>query len=75
MRAGVRGNLTIKGVTKPVTLKVTRFVNTVHPMRKKDAIGADASVVIRRSDFDAGQYVPVVGDEVTISIALEAIQR
>jgi polyisoprenoid-binding protein YceI len=71
----IDGNLTIKGVTKPVTLKVTRFVNMLHPMQKKDAIGADASAVIKRSDFNAGQYVPLVGDEVTISIALEAIQQ
>jgi len=71
----IDGDLTIKGITKPVTLKVTRFVNMVHPMQKKDAIGADASTVIRRSDFNAGQYVPLVGDEVTISIALEAIQK
>lgn len=71
----IDGNLTIKGVTKPVTLQVTRFVNMLHPMQKKDAIGADASSVIKRSDFDAGQYVPLVGDEVTISIALEAIQQ
>jgi polyisoprenoid-binding protein YceI len=71
----IEGNLTIKGVTKPVTLDVKRFVNMVHPMRKKDAIGADASVVIRRSDFGAGQYVPMVGDEVTVSIALEAVAQ
>jgi len=36
----IDGNLTIKGVTKPVTLKVTHFVNMPHPMLKKDAIGA-----------------------------------
>ena len=71
----IDGNLTIKGITKPVTLKVTNFVNMPHPMLKKDAIGADASVVIKRSDFNAGKYVPAVGDEVTISIALEATQQ
>lgn len=71
----IDGNLTIKGITRPVTLEVTRFVNVTHPMQKKDAIGADASVVIRRSDFDAGKYVPLVGDEVTITIALEAIEQ
>ncbi len=71
----IHGNLTIKGVTKPVTLKVERFVATQHPMLKKDAIGADASVVIKRSEFNAGMYVPAVSDEVTISIALEAIKQ
>ena len=69
----IDGNLTIKGVTKPVTLKVTNFKNMPHPMLKKDAIGADATTVIKRSEFNAGKYAPNVGDEVTISIALEAI--
>jgi polyisoprenoid-binding protein YceI len=73
--ASVEGELTIKGVTRPVSLTVTRFVNKEHPMKKKDAIGADASTTIKRSDFNAGKYAPNVGDEVTISIALEALQQ
>jgi polyisoprenoid-binding protein YceI len=71
----IHGNLTIKGVTKPVTLKVTNFVNMPHPMLKKDAIGADATTVIKRTEFNAGKYAPNVGDEVTISVALEAIRQ
>ena len=71
----IHGNLTIKGVTKPVTLKVTSFVNMPHPMLKKDAIGADATTVIKRSEFNAGKYAPNVGDEVTISVALEAVRQ
>lgn len=71
----IEGDLTIKDVTKPVTLKVASYVNTVHPMLKRDAIGADASTVIKRSDFRAGKYAPNVGDEVTISIAIEAIKQ
>lgn len=70
----VEGNLTIKGVTKPVTLKVTSFVNVPHPMLKKDTIGADASTVIKRTEFNAGKYAPNVGDDVTITIGLEAIK-
>lgn len=70
----VDGNLTIKGVTKPVTLKVTSFTNMAHPMLKKDAIGADASVVIKRSEFNAGKYAPNVGDDVTITLSLEAVK-
>lgn len=69
----VHGELTIKGITQPVTLAVTNFLNIPHPMLEKDAIGADASVVIKRSDFNAGKYAPYVGDELTISIALEAV--
>ncbi|MBN8488848.1 MAG: YceI family protein [Burkholderiales bacterium] len=71
--ASIEGNLTIKGVTKPVTLKVTHFVNQAHPMMKVDAIGADASTVIKRTEFNAGKYAPYVGDEVTITLSLEAV--
>lgn len=71
----IDGNLTIKGVTKPVTLKVTSFLNMPHPMLKKDAIGANAEVVVKRSDFNMDKYVPYVGDDVTIDIALEAVSN
>lgn len=69
----VEGNLTIKGVTKPVALTVTSFQHMPHPLLKKDAIGANATTVIKRSEFNAGKYAPNVSDEVTLTIALEAI--
>ena len=71
----VEGNLTIKGVTKPVTLIVTSFQAMPHPMQKKDAIGANAYTTIKRSEFNAGKYAPNVGDEVRIDIAIEAIKQ
>ena len=70
----VDGNLTIKGVTKPVTLTVTSFHTMPHPMLKKDAIGANAVTKVRRSEFNMGKNVPYVSDEVKISIAVEAIK-
>ena len=73
--ASIDGDLTIKGVTKPVTLKVTHFSTMPHPMLKKDAIGANASTVIKRSEFNASKYAPNVGDEVTITVSLEAIKQ
>lgn len=69
----IQGDLTIKGITKPVTLTVTSFFNGPHPMVKKDAIGANATTVISRSEFNAGKFAPAVGDAVTLDIALEAI--
>jgi len=69
----IEGDLTIKGITKPVTLTVTSFFNGPHPMLKKDAIGANASAVISRTAFNAGKFAPGVGDEVTLDIALEAV--
>ena len=73
--ATIDGDLTIKGVTKPVTLKVSHFTTMPHPMLKKDTIGANASTVIKRSEFNAGKHAPYVGDEVTITVSLEAIKN
>lgn len=71
----VEGNLTIKGVTKPVTLTVTSFHSMPHPMLKKDAIGANATAKVKRSEFNMGKNVPYVSDEVTLTIAVEAIKE
>lgn len=69
----IEGVLTIKGVSKPVTLTVTSFAALQHPMAKKQALGANAFTVIKRSEFNAGKYVPLVSDEVRIDISIEAI--
>lgn len=69
----IEGDLTIKGITKPVTLTITSFFSGPHPMMKKAAIGANATAVISRSAFNAGQFAPAIGDEVTLDIALEAL--
>ena len=73
--ASIEGQLTIKGVTKGVTLTVTSFQAMPHPMLKKEAIGANAFTVIKRSEFNAGKYAPYVGDEVRIEVSLEAMQK
>jgi len=71
----IEGNLTIKGVTKPVTLTVTSFQAMPHPMMKKPALGANAFTTIKRSEFGAGKYAPYVGDDVRIDIAIEAMAQ
>ncbi len=71
----IEGNLTIKGVTKPVTLTVTSFQAMPHPMMKKPALGANAFTTIKRSEFNAGKYAPYVGDDVRIDIAVEAVAQ
>jgi len=71
----VDGNLTMKGVTKPVTLTVTSFHCMAHPMNKKDTCGANATAKIKRSDFNMGKNAPYVSDEVTLSIPVEASKQ
>ena len=65
------GDLTLKGVTKPVTLTITSFKHAPN-MQKKDSIGADATGKIKRSDFNMAKAVPLVGDEITLEIVIEA---
>lgn len=67
----VVGNLTVHGVTKPVTLDATLNRIGPHPMTKAQAIGFDATATLKRSDFGVGAYVPMVGDEITIRITTE----
>jgi len=69
----VDGNLTIKGVTKPVTLTLTSFQAMPHPIMKKDAIGANAVTKIKRTEFNMGKYAPYVSDDVILQTPLEAV--
>ena len=73
--ASITGDLTVKGVTKPVTLSVSTFNCAPHPFAKKEACGANASTKIKRTEFNAGKYAPGVSDEVTLNIVIEAIKE
>jgi len=70
----IDGILSIKGISKPVTLTITSFHAAPNGMLKKDEIGANATGKIKRSDFNMAKYVPYVSDEVTLSISVEAIK-
>jgi polyisoprenoid-binding protein YceI len=69
------GDLTIKGVTKPVTLTITHFKCMPHPMLKVEACGANAITQIKRSAFNMSKYVPNVSDEVSLTLAIEAVRE
>lgn len=71
----VEGNLTIKGITKPVTLTVVSMLCMPHPMLKKDACGATATAKVKRTDFNMGKYAPFVSDEVTLTIPVESVKQ
>ena len=66
--AQVAGDLTLHGVTKPVTLAI-RFIGAgVNPLAKKYTVGFQATGTIRRSDFGMTTYVPLVGDQVELTL-------
>lgn len=67
----VTGNLTLHGVTKPVTLDVTFNGGGMNPLANVAELGFSAKGTIKRSDFGISQYIPMVGDDVAISIETE----
>lgn len=71
----VEGTLNLKGISKPVTLTVLSFQCMPHPMLNKEACGATATTVIKRTDFNMGKYAPNVGDEVTVTLPVEAVKE
>ncbi|MEI1690361.1 YceI family protein [Acinetobacter nosocomialis] len=68
----ITGDLTVKGVTKPVVLDAVLNKQGEHPMAKVPAIGFNAATSFNRSDFGLGNYVPNVGDKITVNITTEA---
>lgn len=72
--ASVTGDLTLNGTTQPVTLDVILRKSGAHPVEQKPAAGFAATGTIKRSDFGLGAFAPAVGDEVAITIAVEAMK-
>jgi len=70
--AEVEGQLTMLGVTKPVTLKVDRWTCRDHPMSKRPMCGGNASGSVKRTDFGMKYGVPAIGDEVRLLVNFEA---
>jgi polyisoprenoid-binding protein YceI len=67
------GDLAVHGITKSVALDVT--INRISSSSDtKLTAGFDADVMLRRSDFGVGRYVPMTGDELSVHITLEAAQ-
>lgn len=74
--AKITGDLTLHGVTTPVTLDATFTKMGDYPMQEGvKAIGFDATGTLKRSDFGIETFLPAIGDEVTITISLEAMQK
>ena len=66
--ATIVGDLTLHGVTKPVTLKARLIGSGTNPLDKSFTVGFEATGAIKRSDFDLKQYLPLLGDDVALKI-------
>ena len=66
--ATIAGDLTMHGVARPVTL-TAHFVGAgSNPLNKAYTVGFDAVGTVKRSDFGVTKYVPLIGDEVELSL-------
>lgn len=76
----LRGELALKGVSKPVTLDLD-FYGVNPGMGHGEVAGFEASVVLNRKDFGIDIDLPlesggvVVGDKVTITLEIEAVKQ
>jgi polyisoprenoid-binding protein YceI len=68
----VEGNLTLLGVTKPVTLKIDRFKCNPATATSKERCGGDGSGKVKRSDFGMSRGIPQIGDEMVLTVSFEA---
>ena len=72
----VDGELTLLGIAKPVSFKVTNFVCGEQPFNKRPMCGAEVATTIRRSDWGMKYGIPkVAGDDVRINIPIEAFRE
>jgi len=67
----VTGDLTMKGITKPIKLDVKLNKIGENFRSKVPMFGISATGVIKRSDWDLGKYAPSVGDDVELTIEVE----
>ncbi|KGP62179.1 hypothetical protein EP47_14350 [Legionella norrlandica] len=71
-RAKVQGNLTLHGVTKPITLNVVLNKEGINIINDRETVGFSATASLKRSDFGIKSLIPEVGDDVEIEIEAEA---
>lgn len=73
--ARVTGDLTLLGITKPLTILVTLNGAKIHPMAQAPALGFSGIAKLRRSDFGMTHMLPLIGDEVTVLIEAEFLKN
>ncbi len=65
------GDLSVRGVTLPVTLDVTINSASMNPLNRKEMIGFSATGSINRSDYGLTAYAPLIGDELSLAVQIE----
>lgn len=69
----VTGELTLLGVTKPVSLKISSFKCMTHNLLKREVCGADVHGSFKRSEFGMNRGIPLPEEAVRLAIQVEAV--
>lgn len=70
--SAIEGNITLLGVTKPLTLQLVRFKCNPASGNAKERCGGDARTSIKRSEFGMKRGIPSIGDDIALEIGFEA---
>lgn len=70
----VSGDLSLHGITKPVLLEIVYLSCRQHPLLNIPSCGADATAVIKRSEFGLDAFIGNDSDEVRVDISVEALK-
>ena len=70
---GVTGQLSLSGVTRPLTLTVTRWKCALNPLFRAEVCGGDLEATLPRGEFGLGFGAPWVSDEVKLRVQVEAV--
>jgi polyisoprenoid-binding protein YceI len=70
----VRGEFTLRGISRPLTLHAQRFACGTHPIVQRGWCGGDFEAELRRSDYGLTFGLPLVADRVRLLVQVEAIQ-
>lgn len=73
--ADISGNLTLRGVTRPIVIKADFNQAGVNPVSKLYTVGFDGKATIKRSDFGISYGLPMLGDEVTLQLEAEFVAK
>jgi polyisoprenoid-binding protein YceI len=70
----VEGEMTMLGITKPLSLTLTHFKCLIHPLHKREVCGADAHGRFDRSDFGMNIGLPRFSPEIKLAIQVEGVK-
>lgn len=69
----IEGDVTIKGITKPLLLNVKENKFGKNPISDKETLGFSATAILKRSNFDIKTLIPGIGDDIPLEIEVEAV--